>query len=66
MSVISLILKPAPHCPIPYGHPCYRGYTPAEDTNIRRTWKRSPEFEILDDYDYTDRLGYLENVGGWK
>lgn len=55
------ILKPAPHCPIPKGHPLYRGYVPADETNIRNTWAKC----LGDDYDNTTRLGWLE-VGGFK
>lgn len=49
------IQKPAPHCPIPYGHPLYRGYVPADNTDIRDTFKR-----YADDYDMTERLDWLE------
>lgn len=60
---VMTILKPAPHCPIPFGHPCHRGYTPAEETQVRRTWARQ---EIGDDYDLTERLDYLEKPGAFK
>ncbi len=35
---VIVINKPAPHCPITFGHPCYRGYVPSHKTDITRTW----------------------------
>jgi len=35
---VIVINKPAPHCPITFGHPCYRGYVPSHKTDIKRTW----------------------------
>ncbi|WP_448506589.1 hypothetical protein [Immundisolibacter sp.] len=39
---IIVINKPAPHCLIPYWHPCYLGYVPAEKTDIREDWLSAP------------------------
>lgn len=38
---VNVILKPDPHCPIPYGHPLYRGFVPSEHTNIMETWAKA-------------------------
>lgn len=35
---VVVIAKPHPHCPITFGHPCFRGYVPSGKTNIRRTF----------------------------
>jgi len=59
------IPKPHPHCPIPHGHPCYRGYVPATQTDIRKTWERSAA-RIQDDYELTDALDYLERLAAYK
>jgi len=59
------IPKPHPHCPIPHGHPCHRGYVPATQTDIRKTWERSAD-RIQDDYELTDALDYLERPGAFK
>ena len=61
MNIVT-IQKPAPHCPIPYGHPLHKGYVPAEETKIWRTWER---FSAGDDYDRVQREDWLE-VGGFK
>lgn len=62
---IVIIQKPAPHCPIPFGHPLFNGFVPANETNIRHTWARSA-LAYGDDYDLTDNLGYLETPGAFK
>jgi hypothetical protein len=62
---INTIPKPHPHCPIPHGHPCYRGYVPAAQTDIRRTWERSAA-RYQDDYELTDALDYLERLAAYK
>ena len=59
------IPKPHPHCPIPCGHPCYRGYVPSAQTDIRRTWERSAA-RYQDDYELTDAFDYLERLAAYK
>ena len=61
-----LILKPVPHCPIPFGHPCFRGYTPAEHTDIRETWNRHAPYQTGDDYDRVLAEDHLSAIGGFK
>lgn len=62
---VSIILKPAPHCPIPYGHPLYDGFIPAEDTDIRKRFARAaPQYG--DDYDRVMRDDYLSAPGGFR
>jgi hypothetical protein len=69
---INTILKPHPHCPIPHGHPCYRGYVPAAQTDIRKTWAncalnmRGFAARYQDDYELTDALDYLERLAAYK
>lgn len=63
---INVILKPAPHCVIPFGHPCFRGYTPAENTEIRRTWANHAPHPTGDDYDRVQADDWLSAPGGWK
>ncbi len=63
MNVI-VIKKPEPHCPIPYGHPLFAGFVPAEQTDVRRTWARSVA-AYGDDYDTVSRQDWL-NVGGFR
>lgn len=63
---IIVIQKPAPHCPIPDGHPLYRGYVPSEKTDIRRTWSRHAPIEYGDDYDRVMREDYLSAPGGFR
>jgi hypothetical protein len=58
---ITVILKPAPHCPIPYGHSCHRGYVPAEDTDITQTWHKHAQYG--DDYDLVERTAHLDMMG---
>ncbi len=57
---------PAPSCLIPATHPA-RAYVPAHKTDVRKTiapyW---PDYSMCDDYDLTDRLGYLEQPGRFK
>lgn len=59
---IMTILKPSPHCPIPFGHPCHRGYTPADETQVRRTWSRH---KVADDYDLTDHATVRNDPSTW-
>lgn len=58
---ITVIQKPLPHCPIPYGHPLHTGYVPAEETKIWRTWER-----YADDYDMNERTAHLDMIGEFK
>ena len=53
---VNVIIKPFPHCPIPYGHPLYRGFVPSEHTNIVNTWAKS----LGDDYDLVQRQDWLD------
>lgn len=62
---ISVILKPAPHCPIPRGHPLYNGYEPADETDIRRRFARASD-QYGDDYDRVMREDWLSAPGGFK
>lgn len=54
----------APSCLVPLTHPA-RAVVPACKTDVGKTIAEH-DFSYLDDYDLTDRLGYLESVGGWK
>ena len=58
---ITVILKPAPHCPIPYGHSLYMGFVPADETDITKTWSRCASYG--DDYDLTERTSHLDLMG---
>lgn len=63
-----VINKPFPHCAIPYGHPCFRGYVPAEFTDIRQTWAYITHgcHAVGDDYDHNTRTDHMSAPGGWK
>jgi hypothetical protein len=62
---VTVIQKPAPHCPIPFGHPLFAGFVPAKETDIRRTWARSaPQYG--DDYDRVMRDDWLSAPGGFR
>lgn len=63
---INVINKPHPHCEIPYGHPLYSGYIPAEDTNIRQTWKKVAPEHYGDDYDLVISQDWLSAPGGFR
>jgi len=65
MNIVT-ILKPAPHCPIPFGHPCHRGYVPADRTDIRRTWNHGEVGDIRDDYELVEQQDWLSAMGGFK
>lgn len=58
-------LYPAPWSPLPTVNP-RRAYVPADRTDIRRTFAEHSTLDLLDDFDLTDRLGYLENYGAFK
>ena len=66
MNTIHVILKPAPHCPIPHGHPCFRGYTPAEHTRVGRTFNLHAPTDYGDDYDRVNRQDWLSAPGGFR
>lgn len=58
----------APSCVIPLTHPARR-YVPSHDTDIRATLERHQPLRmcgIRDDYELTDALGYLEQMGAFK
>ena len=55
----------APYCPLP-GTDRRRAYVPSDKTDIRRTISEHSRLAILDDYDRTDALGYLELPGAFK
>jgi hypothetical protein len=59
------IPKPYPHCPVPEGHPCFIGYVPAENTDIRRTFQRHQPHAYGDDYDAVERSAHLDLPGGF-
>lgn len=62
---IIVINKPAPHCPIPYGHPLFSGFVPSHETDIRRTMARhAPHYG--DDYDRIMRDDWLSAPGGFR
>lgn len=65
MNVI-VILKPAPHCPIPFGHPLFTGYVSAEETRIERTFRRHAPNKYGDDYDRVTRDDWLSAPGGFR
>lgn len=46
-------------------HPA-RAITLACNTDVARTFAEHSTLDLLDDYDRTDRLGYLENLGAFK
>lgn len=63
---VTVKLKPAPHCEIPYGHPLFDGYVPAEDTNIRRTFAKAAPQRYGDDYDLVMHQDWLSSPGGFR
>jgi hypothetical protein len=63
---VTTILKPHPHCVIPAGHPCHRGYVPAEQTDIRQTWARRAQADLADDYERVVQQDWLSAPGGWR
>ena len=59
-------LYPAPSCTIPALHPA-RAHIPASHTDVSKTWEQhKPIVYTPDDYDLTDRPGYLEQYGAFK
>jgi hypothetical protein len=58
-------LHPAPWCQLP-GTDLRRSYTNAENTNVAETFRQHSTLDLLDDYDRTDRLGYLATLGDFK
>lgn len=56
---------PAPHCPLPVYHPA-RAYVPAYKTDVARTFAEHSTLDLLDDYERTDALGYLEQPGAFR
>ena len=60
---VQVIRKPALHCPIPYGHALYKGYVPHEDTDIRKTWARATQADMLDDFELTERTAHIDLMG---
>lgn len=58
-------LHPAPWSPLPTADK-RRAYVPADRTDIRRTFAEHSTLDLLDDYELTDRLGYLEQAGRLK
>lgn len=65
---ITVIRKPAPHCPIPYGHSLYTGFVPADETDITKTWHRHAKFghkhtQYGDDFDLVERTAHLDMIG---
>lgn len=64
MNIVT-INKPAPHCPIPFGHPLFIGYVPADHTDIRRTLAKSAQ-AYGDDYDRVMRDDWLSAPGGFR
>lgn len=63
-----VIFKPHPHCLVPIGHPCYRGYVPAEHTDIAATFERytPPVGDIRDDYALVEQQDWLSAPGGFR
>lgn len=59
------ISAPAPHCPLPACHPA-RAHVPACQTDVARTFAEHSTLDLLDDYDRTDALGHLEQLGAFK
>lgn len=55
--------SPAPSCLVPLDHPAQG--RKLNETNIGKTIAEH-DLSLLDDYDLTDRLGYLERLGAWK
>lgn len=58
-------LYPAPWSPLPPAD-TRRAYVKSDYTDIRRTFAEHSALDLLDDYELTDRLGYLENVGAFR
>lgn len=67
---IIVINKPAPHCPIPFGHPLFNGFVPSSETDVRRTIARATAHAYSDDYDRVyDRVirdDWLSAPGGFR
>lgn len=61
-----VIWKPAPHCVIPHGHPCYRGYVPAEHTDVQATFARILGADLRDDYALVEQQDWLSAPGGFR
>lgn len=59
------ISHPAPHCPLPACHPA-RAHVPACKTDVARTFAEHSTLDLLDDYERTDALGYLEQPGAFR
>lgn len=66
MNTVHVILKPHPHCVIPHGHPCHRGYVPADKTDIRQIYARHAPTAYGDDYDRVLRDDWLSAPGGFR
>ena len=56
--------SPAPSCLVPLTHPA-RAVVTSINTDVGRTIAEH-DLSILDSYELTDRLGYLEQMGEWK
>jgi hypothetical protein len=65
MNIVT-INKPAPHCVIPVGHPCHRGYVPAAETDIRRTFTLAEIGDIRDDYELVQQQDWMSAPGGFR
>lgn len=61
----NIALLAGPYCPLPITDQ-RRGYVSADQTDVRRTWNEHSQLAILDDYDLTDALGHLENIGAFR
>ena len=56
--------SPAPSCLVPLTHPA-RAVVASINTDVGRTIAEH-DLSILDSYDLTDRLGYLEQDGAFR
>lgn len=60
-----IVETPRPYCILNLADPA-RAHVPACQTDVAATWDQHKPVQMLDDYDLTDRLGYLETMGEFK
>lgn len=57
--------RPHPACILHATNPA-RAHIDSTHTDVAATWEQHKPVQMLDDYDLTDRLGYLETLGEIK
>lgn len=60
-----IVETPRPYCILNLADPA-RAHVPACQTDVRRTFSEHSTLDLLDDYERTDALGYLEQAGAFK